>query len=84
MADDAETSHGTLRRIADVLGIPLESLFDGTATEPLDGTLQCLMLWQSIRSPTARRKALAYLSQLAEDEMKGSQPVAIGVASRED
>ncbi len=84
MADDAETSHGTLRRIADTLGVPIESFFEGRPHAPLDGTLQCLMLWQALRGPAARRKALAYLSQLAEDEMKGSEPVAIGVASRKD
>lgn len=84
MADDAETSHGTLRRIAEILGVPVESFSASRPPEALEGTLQCLMLWQAIEAPAARRKALAYLRQLADDEVKGAEPVAMGVASRKD
>lgn len=69
MTDADDVSRFSLRRIADVLGVPVERFFTRERTsEGLDGAGECLNLWLRIRTPEGRRKALESLRAIVESE----------------
>lgn len=74
MAQDRADQDDRLRRIADILGLPVESFAEGPQPEHLDGGVQCLLLWQQLESADGRRRALDALKRIAADERSRRKP----------
>lgn len=70
MAEPDESAERGLRRIADILGIPVAQLRDGVTPAEFADTDECLRLWYQLRTDAGRAVVLDCLRQALADEIR--------------
>jgi transcriptional regulator with XRE-family HTH domain len=55
-----------LQRIADALGVPVETLYDGEPAQAAAQVKELLYLWALLKSEPDRQKVLAFLRRLTQ------------------
>lgn len=68
MADDHLAAETFLRRIADILGVPISELYQNSEPQQLRAAGECVCLWYKIKTDFGRDAALKALRKVVDDE----------------
>lgn len=66
-------THETLTRIAEVLGVPVETFLDPFGVSDCEMLAELISLWLSIGRGADRNKVLAYARAIIASQQQGSQ-----------
>ena len=72
MVDETGMAILRLRKLAEVLGVPVDCFYQGAPAAKPEDTAELLRLWHRLKTPSGRIAALEELKKILDDEERSA------------